>query len=147
LTSSTAHTIQTDWLPREFAMTSQTSGSTRIRRFIPKFPTSCDKHLYAKDSSSLGCVAPSLGQKAASFRRVMAPSFSRSNRTRIILPVLLDPADKALRSFPTADGPLTQRHTVTTTAVNNLTACIFILERFPSSLAVPKFGAKSSVCA
>ena len=150
MTSSTAHTIQTDWLPREFPMTSPTSGSTRIRRFIAKFPTSCDKHLYAKDSSSLGCVAASLGEKSASFRRVIAPSFSRSNGTRIILPVPLDPADKALRSFPTADGALSQRHSVTTTtttAVNSLTACIFILQRFPSSLAVPKFGAKSSVCA
>jgi hypothetical protein len=147
LTSSTAHTIQTDWLPREFAMTSQTSGSTRIRRFISKFPKSCDKNIYAKDSSSLGCVAASLGEKSASFRRAIAPSFSRSNR-RIGHPVALVPADKALRSFPTTDGPLSQRHSVTTTTTaNSHTACIFILERFPSSLAVPKFGAKSSVSA
>lgn len=127
-------------------MTSPTSGSTRIRHFISKFPASCDKHLTLKIQVLWDVWLRHWVRSRRAFRRVIAPSFSRSNRTRIILPVPLDPADKALRSFPTADGPLTQRHSVTTTtAVNSLTACIFILECFPSSLAAPKFGAKSSV--
>lgn len=90
-------------------------------------------------------IGPEVGEFSKSYSSFIFEVEQNKNHSSL----LLDPADKDYDPSQRRKdhSPNVTLFTTTTTAVNSLTACIFILELFPSSLAVPKFGAKSSVCA